>query len=75
MKKEISARNVQSEYIANLYFICEKLINLVTSRNVEMGVCKLLIILWNLIKLKLYQRHYIFNISVLGLRWAKSIHQ
>lgn len=45
MKKEISARNVQSEYIANLYFICEKLINLVTSRNVEMGVCKLLIIL------------------------------
>lgn len=45
MKKEISARNVQSEYIANLYFICEKLVNLVTSRNVEMGVCKLLIIL------------------------------
>lgn len=45
MKKEINARNIQSEYIANLYLICEKLVNLVTSRDIEMGVCKLLIIL------------------------------
>lgn len=45
MKKEINTRNVQCEYIANLHFICEKLVNMVSSRNIEMGVCKLLIIL------------------------------
>lgn len=45
MKKEINARKFSLNTLPICIEFGKKLINLVTSRNIEMGSCKLLIIL------------------------------